>query len=189
MNTKKNSKILALLLALAMVFVMSVPAFADTNNQVNVTVVFQQEGVELMSVPVTVTANSDRLYTVPNQTDDNSLIITQDRVSVIDATYKALSEVGCYDSTENALSWYREPLQNNDGTWYTKNWGGQINSMFATPNERLNSPTDMHWWKGNAWMYSTDGGITDNALFGTNVEVTDGMQIIWNYKYVEKNMD
>ena len=30
MNTKKNSKVLALLLALAMVFVMSVPAFADT---------------------------------------------------------------------------------------------------------------------------------------------------------------
>ena len=32
MNTKKNSKILALLLALAMVFVMSVPAFASTGN-------------------------------------------------------------------------------------------------------------------------------------------------------------
>ena len=69
MNTKKNSKILALLLALAMVFVMSVPAFADTETSTHTVNIYVQEAeratddsivsttVHNNGQPVTVTVN------------------------------------------------------------------------------------------------------------------------------------
>jgi len=187
----KKRRILSVIMAVAMVasmmFAMTANTYANTDS-IDVTVTFQMEGEDMMSVPVTLPVELGRQYSVPEPTDDNSLILSADKISVMDATYAALNEMGCFDPVENELSWYREPLQKDDGTWYVKNWGGQIESMLATPNERTNDPTDQKWWKGNAWMYSTDGGATENLEFATNVEATDGMVIVWNYRYVEKDL-
>lgn len=187
---KNLKKVLSIVMILTMVFAMSATAFANTSstNDVTVNLVFQQEEVDLgLGESISVPGTHTRLYTAPNSTDDMSLLVPNTKTSVMDATLWYLDSIECYDATENALTWYREPLQKEDGTWYVKNWGGQIESMFATPNERTNSVTDTEWWKGYAWIVSINGVESDN--FATNVEVANGMTITWNYKYVEKNLN
>lgn len=190
--TKKRrilSVIMAVALVASMMFAMTANTYAATDaGNITVNFVFLQEGDDLgLGGSITIPANHTRLYEVPNPTDDTSMLIPDSKVSVMDATLWYLEENGCYDATENALTWFREPLQKEDGTWYVKNWGGMIESMFATPNERTNDPTDQNWWKGNAWIYSVNG--VESELFATNVEATDGMTITWNYKYVEEELN
>ncbi len=186
---RQMKKGLAIVLALVMVFAMTATAFAETNTgNITVNLVFQQEGVDLgVGGSITIPGDYTRLYAPPVATDDTSILVPTNKCSVMDATLWYLDSMGCYDAAENNLTWYREPLQKADGSWYVKNWGGQIESMFATANKRTNPVTDTEWWKGNAWIYSVNG--TESDLFATNVEATDGMTITWNYKYVEKNMN
>lgn len=186
---KKNfKKILSIVMVLTMVFAMSATAFAGTTNDITVNIEFLYDGVDLgLGGTITIPGDYTRFYELPEDADDNSILVPANEVSVMDATLWYLDSIYCYDAVENELSWYLEPVADGQGNYIVKNWGGQIESMFATPNERLNSALDTEWWEGYAWIYSVNGVESD--LFATNVEATNGMTITWDYKYVEKNLN
>ncbi len=204
MRTKKNSKVLALLLALAMVFVMSVPAFADTSND-NVTVSittnnFNTSGeyvgggnpLTTISTPIT-----NATYTVESlnaKCADYSIKETfylpagtadplPGQTSVLDAILIVLLENG-YDDVRAGWSSYSNPTEGYFPGGYINDFGGTNTSnnvtYFNKNGEKWARSTGMGW---NIAYKPANGSFTTTAPDGfthymTDIPISGGMEII-----------
>lgn len=170
---KKNlKKILSIVMILTMVFAMSATAFASANQIIDVTVEFIDENgsvYEVETVSFDTNSFNGHLYTIPN--NPGTAVITTNTPTVMDATYKALQELGM--SSGMITGWDTE---NSEGGMY-------ITKMLGLETETA-ADTSTTVWRGYAWEYEIEYAEAD--LYATNVAATDGMTISWWYRYCEE---
>ena len=198
MNTKKNSKILALLLALAMVFVMSVPAFASTENPtVTVSVVtdnFNLDGsykgttanpyefgneLEITNYEVSiaeVTSNDFKSMYMPADATDP----LNGAPSVIDAIITALFN----NDVDFEYGW--DPTNIPDLGYYPGAYISNIANdvlVSAGNNTTYFTGENGHVWgrsTGSGWniAYGTPNNMVKADTYASRIAITDGMHII-----------
>lgn len=173
---KKNlRKVLAVVLALTMVFAMSANAFADTdsaNETITVTVEFIDENgtvYECTDVSFDTSTFNAHLYSIP--ANPGTAVITGNTPTVMDATYKALQDLGM--SSGMITGWDTE--DSRGGMYITKMLGLET----ATAAD-----TSATVWRGYAWEYEI--GYVKSDLYATNVAAADNMTISWWYRYCEE---
>lgn len=169
---KKNFKrILSIVMILTMVFAMSATSFAGTNQVIDVTVEFIDENgsvYEVTTVSFDTNNFNGHLYTIPN--NPGSAVITANTPTVMDASYKALQELGMNGGMITG--------------WDTEGAGGMyITKMLGLETETA-ADTSPTVWRGYAWEYEIEYAESD--LYATNVAATDGMTISWWYRYCEE---
>ena len=191
---KKFGKLTSLLLALVLVFSLSVTAFAaiPPSGSINATVVFYDGDEYLMDWAVEMTEkNATTSYEIPTpgpgQYLDSRIISNANRPSAMDATLVALDEIG----TPETIGWDYYPVSST----LTEIRGGYLDTIFGYTTETTAylEPTENYngYWEGNAWLYKVldaDGnvvvepGINDD-VYATNIELEEGMTIVWTYTY------
>ena len=190
--TKKRrilSVIMAVALIASMMFAMTANTYAATDAEVTVTVEFYDGDEYLMDWDVTIdpstmtNADWNALYQIPalvgNQSYHANLLMNNQRPSAMDATIKALQEIGVDDGTQ--VYWdYGYPVTNSSTIL-----GGYITDIFGLGTVTDTALTTPSLWVGDAWLYSitTSNGTVVPNLYATNVALQDGMTITWTYTY------
>lgn len=176
---KKNlKKIFAIVLALTMVFAMSASAFASTdaeNETITVTVEFIDENgtvYECTEVSFDTSTFNEHLYSIP--ANPGTAVITGNTPTVMDATYKALQDLG--KSSDMITGWDTE--DSRGGMYITKMLGLQTETA---------ADSSSTVWRGYAWEYEIDYAKPD--LYATNVALKNGDVISWWYRYCEEPMN
>lgn len=198
---KKMNKFVSMLLVVAMIFAMSISAFAaiPASGSINATVVFEMDDDPdfVLEVPVTMTsANSTIYYDIPtlalSEYYNSDIVMNDDRPSVMDATLAAVSQMMGENTTLSG--WDRKY---HGDTLRTEILGGYLDSIFGYETETTDYlvPTENYsgYWKGNAWLYKVvdangnvvvDPGPTFvDGVYATNLVLQEGMTITWTYTH------
>ncbi|MDR2089507.1 MAG: hypothetical protein LBP73_09145 [Clostridiales Family XIII bacterium] len=104
------------------------------------------------------------------------------RPTVLDATWIAFDETGIFDTVE-ASGWGWDKYPEGNLTEWRGIWVDGIFGYYAEEDPIWSSSSH---WAGYAWTYTIDG--IDPELYSSNIELTDGMTITWNYAWTEADI-
>lgn len=175
-----NKRVLAVMLALVMVFSMSTFAFANTDSTITVTVEFYNlsdygtQVAEAHTVSID-TEDFERVYDIPSNVSSD-VITDANTPTVMDAVVEALN------LSSSAVGW---DMPTNSTNYI----GGYLSSILGLSTQTA-ADSSSTVWRGYAWQYYLDyyTNYEENPveLYATNVELEDGMVITWTYNYREE---
>ncbi|WP_347488656.1 hypothetical protein ABDB91_15840 [Desulfoscipio sp. XC116] len=196
----KKQKLLSLMFAAVMVFALfaGFPASAFADSTIDATVVVEFYGADPTEWPTTVNVPFDINSTYewhdtlpPDNYYNEHVVFPADRPSVLDASWQAFEEMGIAGD-EFIWGWDKKPHADGTVEWRGVWVDGMFDMVTAdSGNSYLPTPGHDGYWEGDAWLYEVrdaDGNVVvpadptmTSGLYASNVELTDGMTITWNY--------
>ncbi len=201
--SKKMKKFFGFLLVLVMTLAINVNAninaFANANETVNVQIqmngeTYINETVKLNDLKSKLSSiNSDHLYStqpytnyategIKTPTTADALIFAYNQyyMSQGSAEVTPLLDTN-YPNTEAAISynWDLKPYTGNPGIYFI-----YFDGMTTVDNGTIQNSDGTHTWTGEAWTFYVNG-VKSNS-YASNISLTDGMTITFNYGTVSE---